>query len=230
MSNGDDYRIMKRIAAGALALVAVGGLVGCTPSSQDEKPAAAASKAVVKHFGPAGWGKLTIGMAEPDALATGDLQTAPISTVLGENVYSFVGGPKPDPKRMAADEAIEKRVAQADKLPKDASAAESAKAAQAYADSAQRIADRMTAYLTAGGASFRAGSLTSIAAPKDATTESGVKRGSTLAEVKAAYQAQGLTNSSKSVYQLPVTGHDDWRLQFEFEGDTVAYLTLVKIK
>jgi hypothetical protein len=51
-----------------------------------------------------------------------------------------------------------------------------------------------------------------------------------LAEVKAAYQAQGLTSSSNGVYQVPVTGHDDWRLQFEFEGDAVAYLALVKIK
>lgn len=182
----------------------------------------------VKHFGPAGWGKLTPGMSEQEALASGDLQAAPISTVLGENVYSYVGGPKPDPKRMAADAAIEKRVAAADKLPKNASAAESAKAAQAYADSAQRIADRLIAYLNAGGAAFKNGAMISLAPPKEATTESGIKRGSTLAEVKAAYPA--LKNTSKNVYQMPVAGHDDWKMQFEFQSGKVLYMTLISTK
>jgi len=230
MYPGDDHRIGVRVAAGVLVLLAAAGMAGCTSSKQDGKASAGASKAAADHFGSGGWGKLTVGMTEQDALATGELQPAPISTVLREHVYSFVGGPKPDPKRMAADEAIEKRVAQADKLPKDASAAENAKAAQAYADSTQRLSERTEAYLSAGGASFRDGKLTSIAAPRNATTEAGIKRGSTLAALKAAYQSRGLTNPSKSVYRLPVAGHDDWRLQFELEGDTVAYLSLVKVK
>jgi hypothetical protein len=238
MLNGDDLRIRRWLAAGAAAAVVAGGVAGCTPAKPADKPAAPGLSAAAatpsadapKHFGPAGWGKLTPGISEQEALASGDLQTAPVSTVLHENVYSYVGGPKPDPKRMAADAAIEKRVAAADKLPKSASAAELAKATQAYADSAGRIADRLKAYLDAGGATFKKGTMVSLAPPKEATTESGIKRGSTLADVKAAYQAQGLKSTSKDVDQVPVPGHDDWRLQFEFDHGKVLYMTLINTK
>jgi hypothetical protein len=230
MFNGDDLRIRRWLAAGMAAAIVTGGVAGCTTATKDDKPAAAATGSAspaVKHFGPAGWGKLTPGMSEQDALATGELQTAPVSTVLQEHVYSYVGGPKPDPKRMKADEAIEKRAAAAEKLPKDASAAELARATQALADSASRLADRMTAYLDAGGATFRGGKLVTLAPPAEATTEAGIKRGSTLAEVKTAYDAQGLKNTSKSIYQLPVAGHDGWHLQFEMDGNKVLYMTLI---
>jgi hypothetical protein len=232
MVNGDDLRIRRWVAAGLTALVVVGGAAACTSSTEDVRPTAAATSAqpAPKYFGPAGWGKLAPGISEHDALAGGELQTAPISTVLGKNVYSYVGGPKPDPKRMAADAAIEKRVAAADKLPKDASAAELAKATQAYADSTQRIADRFLAYLEAGGATFQKGVMVSLAPPKEATTSEGIKRGSPLAEVKAAYQTQGLKNTSKDVYQMPVAGHDDWRMQFEFSAGKLLYMTLINVK
>jgi hypothetical protein len=230
MFNGDDVRIRRWVAAGLAAVVVGGGVAGCQPSKEEAKPASVQSPPAVKHFGTAGWGKLTAGMSEQDALVSGELQTAPVSTVLDENVYSLVGGPQPDPKRMAADAAIEKRVAAADKLPKDASAAELAKGTRAYADSTTRMADRMKAYLDAGGATFKGGTMVSLAPPAEATTEAGVKRGSTLAQVKAAYQGAGLVNSSKGIYQLPVAGHDQWRLQFEFDGDKVLYMTLVEVK
>jgi hypothetical protein len=234
MHNGDNYRFILRrgLVPGVLALT-VGGLsAGCETSAAEDKagdaPAAAASSApAAKFFGPDSFGKLTVGMTEEEALASGELQTEPVSTVLGKNVYSFVGGPKPDPKQMAKDEKIEKAVEKAEKST-DTSAAGSAKAAQAYADSAERIVGRLEAYLGAGGASFRGGKLVSIAAPKDAATEAGVKRGSTLAELKAAYDGKGLKSSSKTAYELPVGGQAGWTVLFELEKGAVKYMSIGK--
>jgi hypothetical protein len=119
MSNGDIDRntIRRRLLVGAFALTVAGSLAACTTEKLDSGgaavPAASPSAAAVNYFGPDGYGKLTIGMTEKQALATGDLRSAPVSTVLGKNVYSFVDGPKPDPKRMAADEKIEKAVEKA---------------------------------------------------------------------------------------------------------------------
>ena len=66
--------------------------------------------------------------------------------------------------------------------------------------------------------------------PKEAATEAGVKRGATLAAVQGGLPVERAHESSKTAYRLPVAGHDDWCMQFEFEGDTLAYLTLVKVK
>jgi hypothetical protein len=232
MHNGDIDRIsfVRRVVVGALALSVAGSLAACKTTATEEKagdaPAAAASAApAAKYFGPDSFGKLTITMTEQEALATGELQTEPVSTVLGKNVYSFVGGPKPDPKQMAADEKTEKAVEKAEKST-DTSAAGSAKAARAYADSAQRIVERLEAYLGAGGASFKGGKLVSIAAPKGAATQAGVKRGSTVAELKAAYDGKGLKNSSKTAYELPVPSNPDWTILFELKGDTVQYMSI----
>ncbi|RSM54622.1 hypothetical protein DMB66_37400 [Actinoplanes sp. ATCC 53533] len=234
MYNGDIDRFIwrRRVVVGLLALGVAAAPAGCTTAatkSGDAPVAGAASPSTVpaKHFGPASFGKLTITMTEKDALATGELQTSPVSTVLGKNVYSFVGGPKPDPKQMAADDKTEKAVEKAD-AGTDQSAAGSAKAAEAYADSAQRIVERLESYLDAGGASFRGGALHSIAAPKDAATEAGIKRGSTLAELKAACAGKGLKSSSKTAYELPVAGHAGWTILFELKDDTVKYMSIGK--
>jgi hypothetical protein len=235
MHNGDIHRfnLRRRALVGALALSVAGSLAACTPADKaaeqaGDAPAAAASSApAVKYFGPDSFGKLSITMTEEEALATGELQTEPVSTVLGKNVYSFAGGPKPDPKEMAADEKIEKAVEKAEKST-DTSAAGSAKAAEAYADSAQRIVERLEAYLGAGGASFSKGKLVSIAAPEGAATEAGIKRGSSVAELKAAYEGKGLKSSSKTAYELPVTGNPDWTILFELKGDTVQYMSIGK--
>ncbi len=232
MHNGDIDRFTwrRRAVAGLLALGASGALAACTPADQqvgDAPPAAAPSTAAPKYFGPDSFGKLTVPMTEKEALATGELQTSPVATVLGKNVYSFVGGPKPDPRQMAQDEKTEKAVKKAEEST-DRSATGSAKAAKAYADSAQRIVERLEAYLGAGGASFRDGALVSIAAPKGAATQAGVKRGSTLAELKAAYDGKGLKSSSKTAYELPVTGHPGWTMLFELKGDTVQYMSIGK--
>jgi hypothetical protein len=205
MHNGDIDRLnwRRRMVVGLLALGMAAAPAACTTSEAKSGDSAAPSAAAAKYFGPDSFGKLTITMTEQEALGTGELQTSPVSTVLGKNVYSFVGGPKPDPKQMAADAKTEKAVEKAD-AGTDQSAAGSAKAAKAYADSAQRIVERLEAYLDAGGASFRGGALHSIAAPKGAATEAGIKRGSTLAELKAAYDGKGLKSSSKTAYELPV--------------------------
>jgi hypothetical protein len=233
MTNGDIDQTTwrRRVVAGALALAVAGMSAACKTTTTDETPGAktapASSAPAARFFGPDSFGKLSITMTEKDALATGELQTEPVSTVLGENVYSFVGGPEPDPKRMAADEKLEKAVAKADEGT-DTSAAGSAKAARAYADSAQRIVERLEEYLDAGGASFRDGKLTSIAAPKAAATEAGIKRGSTSAELKAAYGSAGLKTSSKSSYELPVAGHAGWTMLFELKDGTVQYMSIGK--
>ncbi len=122
---------------------------------------------------------------------------------------------------MAADEELEKAVEEADRNP-GTSAQEAADDAQTYADSTVRIADRLIAFLDAGGAAFRDGSLEVVAAPKDATTAEGIKRGSTLAELQAAYGSKGLTKSSDTAYTLAAAGHEGWTLLFELEGDTIA--------
>jgi hypothetical protein len=235
MHNGDIDRSTwrRRVVGGLLALAVAGSSAACGTSTSDGDTAAdpaapaAASAPAAKFFGPASFGKLSITMTEKEALATGELQTEPVATVLGKNVYSFVGGPKPDPKRMAADEKIEKAVEKADEGT-DTSAAGSAKAAKAYADSAQRIAERLEEYLDAGGAAFRDGALSSIAAPEDAATEAGIKRGSSLAELKAAYADKGLKSTSKTAYELPVAGQPGWTVLFELKDDTVRFMSIGK--
>src|SRR3978361_205709 len=108
MGNGvmDLKSRRRRVLAGALALTVAGSLAACTTEQQVGRATTVTetTKApAVKHFGPDTAGKLAIGMTEKEALATGELQTSPVSTVLGKNIYSFVDGPEPDPKRMAAD-------------------------------------------------------------------------------------------------------------------------------
>lgn len=229
MHNGDKT-ITRRLVAGALALAVGGTLAACrTADTADNAtgpaPAAAPSAAAADHFGPDRYGKIMLGMSEQEALATGDLQTEPVATVLGKNVYSFVGGPRPNPKQMAADEKTEEAVEKADKST-DTSAAGSAKAAEAYAQSAQRIVDRLEAYLGYGGVAFKGGKMVSIAAPEDAVTEAGIKRGSTVAELTAAYDGRGLKKSSKTAYELPVDGKPGWTVLFEIERDAVKYLSI----
>ncbi len=232
MHNGEQHASIRprRTRRAALALVATAALTACTPdagTSDAGTPAAgpgvAPTTAAARHFGPDRYGAITITMTESQVLATGELQSAPVSTVLGKKVHTFVGGPTPDPSRMAADEQIEKDVAEAEKPDSRFGAAEGA---QAYAASAQRIADRLEAYLGAGGAQFIDGALVSLAAPQQATTPAGIRRGSTVAELTAAYGAKGLAKRSETSYELPVAGHPGWAMLFELEGDTVRFMSL----
>ncbi|MFI7543573.1 hypothetical protein [Actinoplanes sp. NPDC049599] len=230
MHNGDLHRfsLRRRVVVGLLALFVAASTAACAAAGKTvEQTGGAPSAAPARYFGPASFGKLTVTMTEQEALATGELQTGPVSTVLGRTVYSFVDGPRPDPKQMAADEKLEKAVEKAGKST-DTSAAASAEAAGLYAESAQRMLERLEAYLGAGGASFAKGELVSVAAPEGAATEAGIKRGSTLAELKAAYAGKGLTGSAKTVYELPAAGQPGWVIRFELEKDVVRYMSLGK--
>ncbi|MEU4426129.1 hypothetical protein AB0F81_36380 [Actinoplanes sp. NPDC024001] len=235
MHNGDNRRNTLRIraAAGALALTA-SLLAGCTSDSekgsgttaapQPTSGSAAASAPAATasgQFGPEGFGKVTIALPEKEALATGELQAEPVSTVLGRNVYSFTGGPKPDASRMAADEEIEKNVLKADN-----DELGDAETAEAYAKSARRIEQRLADFLEAGGAAYTNGKLVALAAPKEAVTEAGVKRGSKVAELTAAYQGKGLQQADENMYEMPVAGHVGWTMRFEVEDGVVLFMSI----
>ena len=228
MDNGEILRwtVRRRFAVGLFAVALAGTLAGCGPDEEvvAETPASKAPAALA--FGSGGYGKLTLNITEKAAVATGDLQPDPVSTVLYRTVYSFTGGPAPDASRMAADEKIEKAVEKAEKLPADASAAEHADAAEAYAESADRMEERLVAYYSAGGATFSNGKLISIAAPEGITTDAGVKRGSTVAELQAAYQDKGLKKDTDQLYVMPVEGHARFLLAFEVEKDVVKYMVI----
>jgi len=230
MHNGENLNSnrRRRVVAAVFALTIAGTLTACTPAQKSGTDAAETrpSTPAVKTFGPDGYGKLTIGITEKDALATGDLQNAPVSTVLGRKVYSFVDGPKPDAGRMAADEKIEKAVEKAKAGGSDKSAKELADDAQAYADSTKRLSERLTAFLSAGGAGFVEGELNTIAAPEGAATEAGIKRGSSEAELKAAYEGKGLKPEGKTAFVLPLAGHSGWIILFDMDGGTVRYMSL----
>ncbi|MDI6105987.1 hypothetical protein QLQ12_46195 [Actinoplanes sp. NEAU-A12] len=244
----------RGLLIGALAALAgTAALAGCSTGPGDT-PAAGASSAAVRtqHFGPDGYGKLRITMTRSEALATGDLITSPVSTVGDGDDYSFVGGPAPDPGRMAADEKLEKDVEKAGKAADAArakadkyrrthgrSAEESATSARLAADSAsaavksieamaastERMGERLTAFLTAGGVSFTGDLMTTIAAPPKATTAEGVSRGSSLEQLRAAYDSKGLKSTSEGRYELPA-GQPGWTMTFDVEAGKVAYMML----
>ena len=244
----------RALLIGAVAALAgTAALAGCS-TGPDESPAAGASSAAVtlQHFGPDGYGKLRITMTRSEALATGDLNTSPVSTVGDSDDFSFVGGPAPDPSRMAADEKLEDDVEKASKAADAAqakaekyrkthgrSAAESAKSAQLSADSAsaaaesidmmtasiERMGERLTAFLTAGGLGFTGDLMTTIAAPPKATTAEGVSRGSSVEQLTAAYDSKGLKSTSEGRYEMPA-GQPGWTMTFDVEGGKVAYMML----
>lgn len=222
---------------------------GCTSGGDAAKQESAATN----YFGPAGFGKLKPGMTKDEAVATGDLGASPVAVASGCDDYSFVDGPKPDPEKMAADAAVEKAysdaVKAADELEAkvgpfpgpDASADEFAAHAQRSADSAaassavanaaaestKRIADRIEAANASGGVSFGQGKLRLIGAPPAAKTAEGIGRGSTVAELKAAYESKGLTTKSEGRFELPVAEHAGWTLNFDVEKDKVIFLLLL---
>jgi hypothetical protein len=234
-------------------LAATAALAGCSTGPQDAPAPGASSAAVtMQHFGPDGYGKLRITMTRSEALATGDLITSPVSTVGAGDDYSFVGGPAPDPSRMAADEKLEKDVEKAAKAADAArakadeyrrthgrSAEESAKSARLSADSAaaaaksiemmaastERSGERLTAFLSAGGVSFSGDRMTTIAAPPKATTAEGISRGSSLEQVKAAYDGKGLKSTSEGRYEV-AAGRPGWTVTFDVEAGKVAYMML----
>ncbi|GAA1637046.1 hypothetical protein [Actinoplanes couchii] len=256
MRHGERNNTIGRrgLFIGALAALAgTTALAGCSTEPADTPAAGTSSAAVtMQHLGLDGYGKLRITMTRSEALATGDLITSPVSTVGDSDDYSFLGGPAPDPSRMAADEKLEKDVEKAEKAADAArakaekyrsthgrSAEESATSAQLSADSAkasmksieattasiERMGERLTAFLNAGGVSFTGDVMTTIAAPPKATTAEGVARGSSLEQLKTAYDGKGLKSTSEGRYELPAA-QPGWTLTFDVEADKVAYMML----
>lgn len=171
-----------RVAGTALTVALV--VAGAAACEDDKGGAAAEAKAggsgtaaapapskAPAVLAPAGYRGLALGMAKDAALATGELETAPVSLLQGCTDFVWKGGPAPDAARMATEAAADARNKELDAkvealakqggaelppLPPNASAkqskefaekaaasaAQSAANAKVYAESAQAIADR----------------------------------------------------------------------------------------
>ncbi|KZB85825.1 hypothetical protein AVL48_29815 [Amycolatopsis regifaucium] len=193
-------------------------------------------------------------MAKDAALAGGKLASAPTSTLDGCVDFSYTGGPAPDPARMKAEADVEAKAKELNKKADEAqanpdakpgsSAADSAKAAEKdaadaklYADAAMASADLATkreerdkAFAAAGGASFGKDGLRELAAPSDAKTAEGIGAGSSLNELKTAYDAKGMKAGDNGRFQVPVDGKPDWVYEFTVNGDKVGSVSMVSPK
>ncbi|ONI85395.1 hypothetical protein ALI144C_12910 [Actinosynnema sp. ALI-1.44] len=174
-------------------------------------------------------------MSKDAALATGKLATAPTSNLDGCADFSYVGGPAPDAARMAAEDDAQRKArelnAKADELDKDTtrrkSAQEHADAAQVYADAAGASATlaekreaRDKAFAAAGGASFGKDGLRELGAPAEAKTAEGIGAGSTVEELKKAYESRGLKLSEHTGrYQVEIADKAGWRFEFTATPD-----------
>src|SRR5688572_10803033 len=95
------------IAAGVLAAGLIAG--GAIWLFDEDLPLGTKEGAEATAFGPDGFGKLKIGMTKDEAIATGALGPSPVAVVTGCDDYSFLGGPLPEPARMALEAAAEKQ-------------------------------------------------------------------------------------------------------------------------
>ncbi|MFC9257638.1 hypothetical protein [Amycolatopsis thailandensis] len=224
------------------------GAAGAAGASDADKPAAP------ETFGPAGYRGLTLGMAKDAALTGGKLASAPTSNLDGCTDFSYTGGPAPDPARMKAEADVEAKAKdlnkkadelEADPDPKPGASAEgsakaaekSAKDARLFADAALATADlagkreeRDKAFVAAGGASFGKDGLRELAAPSDAKTAEGIGAGSSLAELKTAYDAKGMKAGSNGRFQVPVDGKPDWIYEFTVNGEKVGSVSMINPK
>jgi hypothetical protein len=209
-------------------MAVVASAVACSTASSSSDAAGTAPQAP-EVFGAAGYRGLTPGQAKEAALSGGTLAPAPVSTLAGCTAYSYVGGPVPDAARMAKEEAMDAKYkdlnAKADeaeansKKPGHGSAQESAEAARKISDATQAIVERLDMRIAwsklfgaTGGASFGKDGLQELAAPPGAKTAEGIGAGSTLDELKKAYDAKGLKPGKGDIfqYELPVEGKPGW--------------------
>jgi hypothetical protein len=191
-------------------------------------------------------------MTKDQALATGDLGADPVNVLGGCQDHSFADGPKPDPARMAADAEVEQKYqdarrkadeldatlgespgpgASADEFATHAersaaSAGAHSDAATLAAESTDRIVARLEASTASGGVSFGEGKLRLVGAPPAARTAEDIGRGSTVEQLKKAYEGKGLVEDG-SRYSLPVTDHAGWQLGFDVTDGKVTYILLL---
>ncbi|MEU4120038.1 hypothetical protein AB0F71_36755 [Kitasatospora sp. NPDC028055] len=182
---GKNRGRIRAVGVGVSVVLLVAGAAACGNDDKDDKKdtAKAGSTAVAsaaptskgpEAFSAAGYRGLKPAMAKDAGLATGALETAPVSLLDGCTDFVYKGGPAPDKTRMDAEAATEARYkdlnakadaargkspAPAGTLPpgasaKDAAAAaagsaaaakDSAATAQLMADATQSIVDMWTA-------------------------------------------------------------------------------------
>ena len=235
------------ISGGLKALFVVGtalAAVSCSPGQQDQ-PAAPQEK----HFDVTGWGKLKPGMSKQDALATGELAATGAGKTDNCEDYRYQNGPAADPAQVAEDDALEQKIAEAQKAADaaraaigpepgpNAGAAEYAASAERLAASAEasnkvvqltvestkRIADRAEAREAHGGVLFAGEKIRMILPPPGATAAKDVGKGATLEQFKAAYP--NATTSDDKTFEVPVPDQKGFVLSFHFtEGKLTTFL------
>nr|BFD91510.1 hypothetical protein KitaXyl93_28700 [Kitasatospora sp. Xyl93] len=158
---GENRASVRAVGVGISVVLLVVGAAAC--SSDDKKDTAKAAPAATgaaatatatkgpEAFAAAGYRGLKPGMAKDAGLATGALESSPVSLLDGCTDFVYKGGPAPDQARMAAEAATEARYkdlnAQADAasgkapapggtLPPNASAKDAAAAAAGSAAAA----------------------------------------------------------------------------------------------
>ncbi|MFD0347681.1 hypothetical protein ACFQ0M_19930 [Kitasatospora aburaviensis] len=262
---------MDRAYDGAVLAVAVvvTGAAACGPDGADTTAAASAATAtpIPEPFGTGGYRGLKLGMTKDEALATGALETAPVSLLNGCTDLAYKGGPAPDPVRMAAEtDARAKSDAYLAKLDeiaaklksreKPAPGASPQEMQEFYKREKARLdqdaadmkdLDRLSqdakaletarknrdqAFLATGRAGFGTTGLRELVAPAGTRTAEGIGAGSTLDELKQAYDAKGLKAAEKDGrFEMPAEGRqssEGWVYEFTMDGAKVAGLALVK--
>ncbi|GAA4548501.1 hypothetical protein [Amycolatopsis samaneae] len=241
MSAARPGSVGVRLIGAGLAAVVLTVVVGC--SSGTETGTAPSAAPAPEAFGPAGYRGLVPGMAKEAALASGKLAPAPTSTLDGCTDFSYTGGPAPDPARMAAEDAAEKKAKELRQKSEDSAGAGQVRqgaSAREYADSAAKLAGsaklaadaalasadvagkreaRDKAFAAAGGASFGKDGLRELGAPQDAKTAEGIGAGSSLEELKKAYEPRGLKLGENKRYQLPIAEKPGWSYEFTTTPD-----------
>ncbi|WP_143139118.1 hypothetical protein [Lentzea waywayandensis] len=232
---------MKAVFVVAVALAAA----GCTPGSGDQQAAAQEKP----HFGVAGWGKLKPGMSKQDALATGELAATGAGKTGTCEDFRYQGAPAVDPKQVAEDDALEQKIAEAQKVADAAKAAvgpapgpnagaadyaasaeriaasaeASNKVVQLTVESTKRIADRAEAREANGGVLFAGDKIRMILPPPGATAAKDIAKGATVDQLKAAYP--NATSSDDKTFEVPVPDQRGFVLSFHFnEGKLTTFL------
>ncbi|MDI6103669.1 hypothetical protein QLQ12_34155 [Actinoplanes sp. NEAU-A12] len=216
------------VAAAVVALLAAGG--GAAAAYQTWGPRGLDRAA--STLGPGGYGRLQLGMTRAEAVATGEIGTAPVGYPKGCVWYSLRGGPEPDAALLEAQQAA-KRISddarrEADEIDKEVRRlaqtesplsesfvkrfeerkAAYRRSADSLLDLARILSRQQARIAAAGGVAFgRDDRLAKIAAPPGVNTPEGVGLGSAEDTLTPAYRDRGLQRSSSgSSYEVAVSG------------------------